>query len=449
MRPHAVTLPTDQLQIGMFVADLDQPWLNTPFPLEGVFIDDARQIVELQSRCNTVVIDCGRSTVESLRSISHQWANAGSSSAQIGLVVTHVKRQARHWWGEILGIFRQVRATPAPPPRVAGIPDYIQLVAYQDTKPFDQAIGEASHAYEEIQATVDAVMVGLSEKREIAVESLRAAAMEMVDSVAANPEAMLWLTRMRERNMRTFEHSIEVAVYLVTFGRHLGFPREHLERFCLVGLLLDIGMTRIDSAVLDKRGKLLPAELAEVRRHVAYGLDILAGLPSVDADVRDAIAQHHERWDGSGYPRGLIGEEAGFAGRMAGIADTFAALTRERPHAQPLSAFHAMKVILGGAGTAFPEAMVEQFVQAIGLFPVGSLVELSTGHVAAVVSHNKIRRLKPRVLVLASPDKEVLEMPYEINLFRDPKAIDGTPIRILRGLPAGAYGIRSADYFLA
>ena len=207
-------------------------------------------------------------------------------------------------------------------------------------------------------------------------------------------------------------------------------------------------MTQIDNALLERTGPLSESEFAGVRRHVEYGLQLLDASPDIHPEVREAIAEHHERIDGSGYPKGLQGHQMSFAGRMAAIADTFAALTSRRPYAEPKSAFNSMKVVFDGAGKLYAEPLVEQFVQAIGMFPVGTLVELTSGAVAAVVSHNKVRRLKPRVLVLTTADKEKLETPFELNLLLDPKDSAGAPLKIWRGLPANAYGINPRDFFL-
>ena len=134
---------------------------------------------------------------------------------------------------------------------------------------------------------------------------------------------------------------------------------------------------------------------------------------------------------------------------MAAIADTFAALTTRRPYAEANSVFDSMKILLSDAGRKFHEPLVEQFVQAIGLFPVGSLVELSTGEAAAVIGHNKVRRLQPRVLVLTDFNKQLLATPFELNLLYDPKDADERPVRIRRDLPMHAYGINPRNYFLS
>jgi len=471
MEADSLTVSTDKLRPGMFVAELDRPWRETPFPIQGFLIEDSRQIDQLRALCKEVVVDRRRSA---WYSIQHLWklalespgALAKPDSARFdGLVATIDPgwvgergadsavaigwRSVRHWWEQhIAPLFRRRVVVRPARERLAGIPDDVELVIYRDTKSLGEAIGPARKVYHQIEATMETVMSDLAEKREISAEAISVAATELVESVAVNSEAMMWLTRMHAQNVRTYTHGVEVAIYMVTLGRHLGFPREHLKNLCMTGLLLDVGLMRVDNALLEKVGPLTESELAEIRRHVDYSLDTLANSPNIDPSVREGIAQHHERIDGSGYPLGLKGEQTSIAGRMAAIADTFAALTTQRPYAEPESVFNAMKILFSGAGEKFHEPLVEQFVQAIGLFPVGSLVELSTGEVAAVVSHNKVRRLQPRVLVLTDADKQTQAAPFELNLLYDPKDANERPVRILRGLPAHAYGIDPRDFFL-
>jgi len=168
---------------------------------------------------------------------------------------------------------------------------------------------------------------------------------------------------------------------------------------------------------------------------VRLGLEALSQEGPLPPDILQGIAQHHERLDGSGYPKGLKGPDIGIYGRMAAIADTFAALITPRVYANPVSPHDALLNLFEWAGTSFHEPLVEQFVQAVGVFPVGSMVELSTKEVAVVLAHNKVRRLEPRVLVLTWIDKRPLEAPIERNLFDKPKGSDGKPIRILRKKP--------------
>src|SRR6185312_917790 len=156
---------------------------------------------------------------------------------------------------------------------------------------------------------------------------------------------------------------------------------------------------------------LTPEEFEAVKAHVQHGLDVLGSTPNFPAEVIEGIAQHHERMNGSGYPNALMGEEIGVIGRMAGIVDCFAALTNHRPYASAVSSYEALRSITSWGGDFFHEPLVQQFVSSVGVFPVGSLIELSTGEVAVVVSHNKLRRLKPRVLVVTGPDKTPVSHP--------------------------------------
>jgi hypothetical protein len=186
-----------------------------------------------------------------------------------------------------------------------------------------------------------------------------------------------------------------------------------------------------------------------IKEHVRLGLEAIAASDStLPAAVESGIAQHHERLDGTGYPNGLKGGEINIYGRMTAIADSFAALITPRPYANPSAPQDALMNLYEWAGSSFHEPLVEAFVQAVGVFPVGSLVELSTGEVAVVVAHNRVRRLEPRVLVLTWPDKSALSIPAERDLLASQGNGGPGRVRILRGLPSGAYGLKMRDYYL-
>jgi HD-GYP domain-containing protein (c-di-GMP phosphodiesterase class II) len=238
-------------------------------------------------------------------------------------------------------------------------------------------------------------------------------------------------------------------VYLTSFGRHIGFPKPQLSQLAQIGMLLDIGKIKLPRYLLEKQGRLTAEEYEEAKSHVAHGISILTETPNTDAEVLDGIEQHHERMNGSGYPRGFQGDEICIYGRMAGIVDTFAALTNHRPYAAAASSYEALRSISGWAGEFFHEALVQQFVSSIGVFPVGSLIELSTGEVAIVVAHNKVRRLKPRVLVVTGPDKTRSPHPAMLDLLYDNKSGGDEPVYIKRGLPAGAHDLDLTEFYLA
>jgi HD-GYP domain-containing protein (c-di-GMP phosphodiesterase class II) len=252
---------------------------------------------------------------------------------------------------------------------------------------------------------------------------------------------------MRETHMATYEHSVRVSLYMIAVGRTLGLPRETIESLGLTGILADVGKTRIPRALLDKPGMLTPVEYRIAKDHVRLGLKALTDDARLAPEVRAGIAEHHERMDGSGYPRALKGTQISLWGRIAGIADCFAALITERPYAKAMAPQDALMSLYEWSGTAFHPPLVEQFVQSIGVFPVGSLVELSNGEVAVVLAQNRARRLEPRVIVLADAQKKLLDAPFERDLFQQAAVRGVKPMRIQRGLPSGAYGLKPHDYY--
>ncbi|HPU52451.1 MAG TPA: HD-GYP domain-containing protein, partial [Burkholderiaceae bacterium] len=269
----------------------------------------------------------------------------------------------------------------------------------------------------------------------------------MVDSMVDNPDALMWVAQLREEHMQTYQHGVRVSLYMISLGRQLGFPKEMLESLGLIGMLADVGKTKLPRALLDKPGMLNTTEYGIAKEHVRLGLEALGASVKMEPEVTSGILQHHERMDGSGYPKGLKGEEISIYGRMAGIADSFAALITPRPYANPLAPQDALMSLYQWAGSSFHAPLVEQFVQAVGVFPVGGLVELSTGEVSVVLAHNRVRRLEPRVLILTTADKRPLSAPIERDLFQQSREQGAKPMRIVRGLPSGAYGLKLRDYY--
>ncbi|MBU6273178.1 MAG: HD-GYP domain-containing protein, partial [Betaproteobacteria bacterium] len=270
---------------------------------------------------------------------------------------------------------------------------------------------------------------------------------DMVDSMLGNPDAMLWLAHLRQAHIDTYQHGVRTALYMISVGRSLGLPKRQIEAMGQIGMLADVGKIRLPRALLDKPGLLTPAEFRIAKEHVELGLRALEASRALDDTVKLGILQHHERLDGSGYPEGLKGEQISIYGRLAGIADTFSALVSARPYANASAAQDALMSLYQWADTSFHGPLVEQFVQSLGVFPVGTLVELSNEEVAVVLEHNRTRRLEPKVIVLADAAKRPLSQPFMRDLFTQPRAEGVRPLRIHRGLPAGAYGLRPHDFY--
>jgi HD-GYP domain-containing protein (c-di-GMP phosphodiesterase class II) len=505
---------TTDLKVGMFVADLDRPWVETPFLLQGFVIESDKQILELRKCCKFVVIDRARSTgnefvappkidvqgaqrkpvPQRVTATEVRPANPGAvniptpppqptvrrtSAAPRALKFEEMSARAKAYdagtpesveeaegsglLDRVVGFFKfkprriEPPVKPEPPrespadfqARTSLLPPGIAPQTYLDEVSVEQEVPRARAVVAQSSDLLDRLVKDIESGRTFEVERVEEIVKDMVESIVRNPDALMWVARLREQDATTYGHGLQVSVYLTSFGRHLGFPKEHLGTLAQIGLLLDIGKIRVPKEVLSKQGKLEADEFMLAKEHVTHSLSILAETPNFDPQVIEAIAQHHERLNGSGYPLGLEGDEISIYGAMAGIADCFSALIKNRPYAEAVSSYEALRSLTSWGGELFQEALVQQFVSSVGVFPVGSLIELSTGEVAIVVAHNKVRRLKPRVLIVTGPDKTPAAHPTMVDLLYDPKLGGDEPAYIKRGLPAGAYGLDLRDFYLA
>ena len=328
------------------------------------------------------------------------------------------------------------------------IPASIRLSVYEEARAVEDEVEPAINAHQRIKTALENLVQNIKTSKPFVVEETKEVIQEVVNSMIRNPDAMMWITRLRKQDEFAYGHSLQVSVYLVALGRHLGLPKDYLERICMLGLLIDIGKAKLPKELLHKQGRLTSEEFELVKHHVQHALDILEETPGIHPDVLQGIAQHHEREDGSGYPKGLQREEISLFGRMTAIVDSFVALTNQRTYAQPIPVYEALQHICNFKPGLYQASMVEQFIQAIGVFPVGSMVELSSGEVAVVISHSKVRRLKPRVLVISDADKLPLQQPFTLDLLKLHDANEN-PLFIRRGLPSGEFGLDAREYYLA
>ena len=405
---------SSELKIGMFVSSLDRPWIDTPFMFQGFLIEVEDDIELLQKYCEFVQVDWIRSTVQ---------------QPDAGLI-----------WKDL--------STTEFNERPDFIPDDIKLSIYLDAGPVEQEVAPAVKAYDHASEVISNLLQDIKSNKHFAIEEAEVVAQEIVDSMVRNPDAMMWVTRLRNQDEIIYGHGLQVSVYLIALGRHLGLPKDFLERLCTIGLLLDIGKIRLPKELLLKSGRLTPDEFEAVKSHVALALDILKETPNLHSDVLQGIAQHHERENGSGYPAGLAKGEISLFGRMAAIVDSFTALTNPRSYAEAMPAYEALQCLVNFNPDLYQASMLEQFIQAIGVFPVGSMVELSSGEVAVIISHSKVRRLKPRVLIIADSNKRPSLQPATLDLLYQPMVAGRNELYIQRGLPTGAFGMDPREYYL-
>jgi HD-GYP domain-containing protein (c-di-GMP phosphodiesterase class II) len=434
---NSVEISVAQVRVGMYVAALDRSWQGTSFLLQGFRIADQSEIDQLKASCGAVTIDPTHSTPGSYEHLPD--------------IHVKPKRFEMAWIKRLVdrfGEFAKASDEVAAERQSTGlIPTGVTPNVYGEMKPIESEVARAEEVYHATDATLELISRQVADGDKVNFDRLGPAVETMVESAIANPDALLWVARIRAEDAATYAHSVKVAIYLLQLGRHLGFPPAQLANLGAIGLLLDLGKIKCDRNLLLKQGKLTPAEFASIKAHVDLGVRALEDSGNVERDVRDGIEQHHERLDGSGYPNGLSAGAISIYGRMAAVADSFAALTSRRPYAEPLPAYDALKILYKQAGTHYHAPLVEQFVQAIGVFPAGSLVELTTGEVATVLAHNRIRRLEPRVLILTDAAKKPIHEPRPLDLLLQPKAADGSDIKIARGLATGAYGLDLRQFY--
>lgn len=454
-----IQIPIESLRRGLFVSSLDRDWSETSFAFQGFLIEAEHEIAELTKLCQWVAIDPAYSDPEAVRTIveaSDRNPERARKRAARSVAKEPESKPARRgepvaWLRRPAKKSRKDRKRNLALPPVASLPDSersplvpqsIPLVRYKQETPFETEIEAAEDAAVVADDALKSLLEDMTRGGELDLTDLRSSAQDLALSVARNPDALQWLVRMRDTNNEVYTHGVKVAVYLMSFARHLGFAPAELVQMATIGLLLDVGKIYIENDLLRRKGPLDAHERERVQDHVQVGLDALTSAGSLPDSVIAGIAEHHERADGSGYPNKLALESISIYGRMAAITDSFAAMTSQRTYASTMAPFEAMKTLYAEANTKFHAPLVEQFVQAVGIFPTGAVVELSTGEVAVVVCHNRVRRLEPRVLVVTDAAKRQLSMPFELDLMTQAHGPVGSkPVRIDRGIGEGAYGL--------
>lgn len=455
-RKREIQVLAENIQSGMYVSELDRPWTETPFLFQGLLVQNGDDINTLRKHCRWVIVDLDKSVGIRIGeaplpvgpSISW-WRRAWSrllDKVQLGWEMTGLgmpdERRARKNEYTVGGNWSYEPSREGEPLR-----EDEMLAAQAELQTFREEVPKAERTLREAERMLKQLVQTVVEGGTLRIDRAEEVVGEIVDGIARNPNALMWLTRLKSLDRATYSQSLQCAVYMVTFGHHLGLPRDDLNRLGIAGMMLDIGKLQVPRGVLEKRGALTDEERAVAELHVRHGIEICDSTPDIHPLVRQAVARHHERENGSGYPHGLKGELIGLYGRMAGIVDTFVAMSNVRPYAEASSMHDCLRHLYQARGEHFQAPLVEHFIQAISVFPVGALVELSTGEIAIVVAHNRVRRLKPRVLLLTGPDGVKLSRPTPLDLLYAPTGADGKDVRILRGLPPGAGGIDPTDLF--
>ena len=383
----------------MFVSSLDRPWSETPFLFQGFPVREQAEIEELKKLCRYVYIMVPDEEIEL----------GGDTS----------RRKTEAVYSEFIGRRH-----------------------YEITESAREELHTVRHSHEEISRLIVEIENTLREDKELDLQTITNSIRFMVDSIVRNPDAYIWLTRIRKFDSIIYKDSLSASVWATTLGRELGLERDKLNALAMGTLFMDIGKTALPAKLLNKTDRLTDDEWAVMKSHVEHGVRILSENDETPTDVLDIVRTHHERLDGSGYPSAMRGNEIPFLGQIAGIVDFYVSVTSPRPYAKAVSPSNATYMLYQQQGRYFSDLLVRSLIQALSTYPTGSLIELSSGEVGVVVSQNPGLRLKPNVVLLLDPDKTPYGSYPLISLADYTKGHHASPVNITKALADGEYGIR-------
>ncbi len=399
------------LKTGMYVSNLDRPWIDTPFLLEGFLIKSEEDIIALNQYCTYVYIDTDRGVGASI----------------------YIEEGPRLKTNSYLERFLQ---------------DNKKKVEYKNTRPTKEEIPDTQTALESASNQVAHIMEDVKEGKNLNMVAVRGVVEPILDSIIRNSEAYMWLSMMQKKNSYTYSHSVDNCALAIAFGRFMGLPKKDLRTLAVGLLMMDMGNVNVPEGILNKNGRLTEAEYRIVKKHVGHSVVILKKTKGMNEDIINIALTHHERFDGSGYPNALQGTQIPVYGRMAAIIDCYDAMTSDRPFSAAKSPYSALQNIYNWRGSAFQPELVEQFLQCMGVYPTGSLVEMTNGSVAIVLEQNLTQRMRPKVMLILDEDKQHLMEYKTVNLATTFEDASRMPMNIYRGLDPGAYGIDPTEYYL-
>jgi HD-GYP domain-containing protein (c-di-GMP phosphodiesterase class II) len=267
--------------------------------------------------------------------------------------------------------------------------------------------------------TVREVFRNFETKKRIDLKTVQETVNNLIDEVLSNRDLLMNFSDIRSYDDYTFCHSVQVCVLSIITGLSMGLDQLKLKELGAGALIHDIGKTRLDKELLNKPGQLTPEEYNEIKRHSEVGFEILRANREMSLLSAHIAFQHHERWDGQGYPRGLRGEEIHQYSRIVSVADVFDALVADRPYRKAFSTNQAISLMRRMSGTQFEPSVLEVLISNIAEFPIGSVVTLSSGEIAVVVDTNKEKPTQPVVRVVFNKRWKPLTTVREIDLIKD------------------------------
>lgn len=375
----------NDITLGMYMAYADRPWLETPFLFQGFLLDSEPLLQRVRQECEFIYVDEGLS----MRGQPDRKLTATAQTAH-ELAAGETK----------------------PRPLTETAPDRASLQnadprRYATSKPVEDIFKSAYGKHSVTLAAIKDVLKSVRRGEGIDVTNVRRCVNACVASIVENPNAMLWLSKLRHRDEYTAEHCLNVGILAIAVGRHLGLERSALETLGLCGMLHDVGKMQVDNSILNKACRLTADEFDLIKTHCLKGKAILERERGVPPEAVEAAWGHHERMDGDGYPHNVKAASLNLCTRIISIVDTYDAITTNRCYDNSRPATEAIRILFSGRDTQFDGWLVEEFIACLGIYPTGSLVELHSGEGAVVIDSNKTSRLHPKVSIVLDENKRL------------------------------------------
>lgn len=389
------------LKIGMFISKLDRPWLETNFWFQGFELKTQADIEAVQKQCQFVFIDVSKQT------------------------------QVARYVASSTGYSKDYLEKVQPPERRSS---------------FSQEIKKVETLHRKTSILVKSFMEEVQFGRPINTVVAKKAVAYCVDSVLNSPDALLLMTQLRNRDEYTAQHSMNVCIYAIALGRQINLSVDELNNVGMCGMMHDMGKMQVPLEILNKPGRLTPEELAIMQTHTSKGWQVLLNTSGMYGGAIDVAYMHHERLDGTGYPRQLKAEQITPYARMVAIVDMYDAISSDRVYQKGRSHLEAIKILTDATGSHLDAVLTMKFIECLGIYPPGSLVELVSGEVGLVIEVNPKIKLKPKLLLLLDSRKQPCNE-HLIDLAMLSQNADGRHYGIKKVLKPDEYGIDLLKYY--
>lgn len=521
---------TNQLALGMFISELDKPWIESDFMLQGFILNDQADLDKIIATCAYVYIDRTRSIgdqfaeikntkqniqrqpkviittatelddkkhpvltkarlgekvsfMDILREVknykvpristqqneAHYAANKVISSAldtknidhaHNKTLIEHETAKSEQYAGSIVsqfsgfvaGLFNREKlkesSTKIMQESVQHDLSNQELIIYESEPSVEEEIATIYPVFEQSEIVTRSLFDAVANDHHMDISKVSDVLDNMVESIGRTPDALLWLAKLKKADGHSYNLALNVSVTLMAFASFLALPKEQVKLAGFAGLLQDVGKAKLSPDVLLKKGKLTTEEYEHAQTHVDESLAILEKTPNIPPKVLQLVSEHHERFNGSGYPSKLKGNQLSLLSQSTGLIDTYCAMTNDRSYAGAAHHQQALDQIHALSDEQFSSEIINQLIQFMGIYPVSSLVELNTGEVAVVIQQNQVRRLMPRVMLLLNQQKERYSSPVVLDLIYKPTAPNGEIYSIRKGIPADSYGLNPNEFYV-